>query len=238
LFRHRYIQIKWTGSVKICRPIGDHRIFSQWYRCTSIGRVILRVIIHYEYAWFSLYLHIHWLATRFLVFLCTLLCTLLLIHFSSGRSDKSIADFLKQITFFYLSCMRIEYAAFFVGWTYVLLYQLAGATVMVSWSQYVVHFFEIVLNYNASREIVQSPLMWSETNEKFHTTGQIINLPAIAIVLAISFILFLGIRETSITNLVLVVFKLTGLLIFIFAGCIYIKLDNYHPFFPKNQGKL
>lgn len=129
-----------------------------------------------------------------------------------------------------------EYAAFFIGWSYMVLYQLAASTVVVSWSFQVVQFIDLISDYNASKLIVQSPVAWSDKTESFYVTGQVINLPAIALTLVITFVLIIGIRETANINLGLVVFKVIVLLIFIFAGCVYVKTENYRPFFPPNEG--
>ena len=83
----------------------------------------------------------------------------------------------------------------------MLLNQLAAAAVMVGWSRYVVDFIELISNQNATRWIVQAPVAYSETTETFYSTGQVINLPAIALSIAVTTILILGIRETSTVNL-------------------------------------
>lgn len=119
----------------------------------------------------------------------------------------------------------------------MILYQLAASTVVVLWSSQVVQFIDLISDYNASRLIVQAPVAWSEKTETFFITGQVINIPAIAITLVITFVLIMGIRETASINLGLVIFKIIVLLIFIFAGCVYVKPENYSPFFPSNEGK-
>ena len=105
-----------------------------------------------------------------------------------------------------------------------------------SWSRYLVNFIDLISDHNATRYIVQAPVVWSEATDEFQTTGQVINLPAIGISVAITIVLLSGIRTTSKTNLALVVFKLTVLLIFIFAGSVYVKRENFSPFFPENTG--
>ena len=135
-----------------------------------------------------------------------------------------------------MSSSVLEYPAFIIGWTSTLLYQLAASVVAVRWSHYVVHLINTISNYNASRWIVEAPVAWDKSGSGFYVTGQIINLPSIAIVTFITIILFLGIRETSMVNLVLIIFKVIVLLIFIFAGCVYVNPANYRPFFRPKQG--
>ncbi len=81
-------------------------------------------------------------------------------------------------------------------------------------------------------------MAWSEELNMFYRTGQIINLPAIAITIAVTFVLVIGIRETAIVNLTFVIIKVIILLIFIFACCIHVDRNNYTPFFPPNKGIL
>ncbi len=131
----------------------------------------------------------------------------------------------------------VEYWAWFIGWNYALLYQLAALTVVVDWSKYVVHFIDNVSVYNVTRLLVQAPVAWNETAGLFSATGQAINIPAIAITIAITLLLIYGIRPTAMVILVLVVFKIIILLIFIFPCCKYVDRKNYEPFFPRNRGR-
>jgi APA family basic amino acid/polyamine antiporter len=123
-----------------------------------------------------------------------------------------------------------------MGWLLTLLYQLGASAVVVSWSDYVVHFIDIISDYNITKSLVEAPVGWSEELNMFYRTGQIINLPAIAITIAVTFVLFIGIRETAIVNFIFVIIKVIILLIFFFACCIHVHRKNYTPFFPPNQG--
>jgi APA family basic amino acid/polyamine antiporter len=123
-----------------------------------------------------------------------------------------------------------------IGWLSTLLYQLGASAVVVNWSQHVVHLIELASKSNIPKSVVQAPLGWSEELTTFYRTGQIINLPAVAITIAVTVLLVIGIRETAIINLVFVIIKVIILLIFIFACCIYVDRNNYTPFFPLNQG--
>ncbi|CAF2604017.1 unnamed protein product [Rotaria sp. Silwood2] len=129
-----------------------------------------------------------------------------------------------------------EYLAWFIGWNSALLYLFGVFTVSISWSKHVVLFVDLVSDYNATSMIVQAPLAWDEDAERFYVTGQAINLPAIAITIAITILLIIPTRQMAIFNLVLVVFKIIILLIFIFACCNYVDRKNYKLFFPPNEG--
>ncbi len=106
----------------------------------------------------------------------------------------------------------------------------------VRWSDYVLHLINLISNYNITTSLVEAPVAWSEDSNKFYTTGQVINLPAIAITIAVSFVLIIGIRETAIVNLTFVIIKVIILLIFIIAGSMQVATKNYDPFIPPNRG--
>ena len=124
-----------------------------------------------------------------------------------------------------------------IGWLSILLYQLGASVVVVDWSHYIVHFINLISDYNITTSLVQAPLAWSDASNMFYPTGQVINLPAIVITIVITIVLIIGIRETVILNLILVVMKVTILLIFIFACCVHVDRKNYDPFLPRNEGK-
>lgn len=134
--------------------------------------------------------------------------------------------------------MFLEYVAWIIGWDLVLEYLLAAATVAVGWSGYFIHFIETVSKHNITRAIADAPVSWNEHKESFYATGHVINIPAVCIVIILTLLLLLGIGESAIVNIVIVFVKLTVILLFIFSCCIYIKRENYTPFFPPNEGNI
>ena len=134
--------------------------------------------------------------------------------------------------------MSLEYPAFLIGWVSTLLYLLGNSTVVVHWSQYVTHFIDLVSEYNVTSSLVRAPIVYVKKSNHFEVTNGMLDLPAIAITIAICFVLIIGIRETAIVNLVFVVIKLTILIIFIIAGSIYVDRKNYEPFLPPNAGEM
>ena len=106
----------------------------------------------------------------------------------------------------------------------------------MNWSHYVVHLIDIVSDYNITKSLVEAPIAWDINLGRFYLTGQVINLPSIAITIVIVVVLIIGIRESATFNLVFVVLKIIILLIFIFTCCVHVKRSNYEPFFPSNLG--
>lgn len=129
-----------------------------------------------------------------------------------------------------------ELFAWIIGWDLILEYLFGAATVAVGWSGYVVSFLRdyglVVPAYLSSAPLVHDPqLGWQ-------LTGALINLPAVLIVGAVTTLLTIGIRESSIFNNAIVVLKLSVLLLFIGFGIYYIDPANWRPFIPDNTGEF
>ncbi|CAM3829890.1 amino acid permease [Flavobacterium branchiophilum] len=117
-----------------------------------------------------------------------------------------------------------EFIAWIIGWDLVLEYAVGAATVSISWSRYLTKFldgFGIHLNEN----FTHSPF-----------EGGLINIPAVFIVMLMSFILMRGTKESATVNGIIVMLKVSVVLIFIALGWQYIKPENYTPYIPENKG--
>ena len=119
-----------------------------------------------------------------------------------------------------------ELIAWIIGWDLVLEYAVASSVVAVSWSRYVVSFFK---DWG-----IQLPVQFTAC--PFDQIPGLINIPAMLIIVGISILLMLGIKESANVNAVIVVVKMAVVLTFIFVGAHYIHWDNYHPFIPPNTG--
>ena len=119
-----------------------------------------------------------------------------------------------------------EFVAWIIGWDLILEYAVASAVVAVAWSGYVVEFLK---NFGISfpQQFTACP---------FDPTPGIVNVPAMLIIIGISYLLMIGIKESANVNAVIVVTKLAVVLTFIAVGWHYIKPENHHPFIPPNTG--
>ena len=127
-----------------------------------------------------------------------------------------------------------EWIAWIIGWDLVIEYAIGAATVSISWSAYVVsllHTFHIDL----PARWIAGPFEAVELPDGMAAAGYV-NLPAVLIVLLVSILLMVGMRESARVNAVIVVIKLAVVLVFIGAGWSYINPANYHPFLPPNTG--
>jgi APA family basic amino acid/polyamine antiporter len=128
-----------------------------------------------------------------------------------------------------------EFIAWIIGWDLVLEYLFGAATVAVGWSGYVVSFLAD-LNVKLPEALVNAPFSYDTVDHSWGSTGAFINAPAILIVLVITALLVLGIRESARFNNVIVLLKIGVILIFVLFGLSYIDVDNWQPFVPENQG--
>lgn len=129
-----------------------------------------------------------------------------------------------------------EFLAWIIGWDLILEYLFASSTVAVGWSGYFVSFlndFGIIIPHALSSAPFNHVI-----GQGWEKTGSIINFPAVALVIFITALLVIGIRESSRFNNVIVIVKLTVILLFIGFGISFINVDNWTPFIPENTGKF
>ena len=115
-----------------------------------------------------------------------------------------------------------EVFAWMIGWDLILEYAVGSMTVAVGWSGY---FQRILLGFG-----VQLPT-WM-TASPWAAEGAVINLPAALVVLGITGLLVVGVRESARFNAVMVAIKLAAVLFFIAAGFTFVKPENWSPFMP------
>jgi APA family basic amino acid/polyamine antiporter len=127
-----------------------------------------------------------------------------------------------------------EWLAWIIGWDLVLEYAVGASTVSISWSGYVVSLLHD-FGLNLPAQLVASPFEPLVLADGRVIHGYI-NLPAVFIIVAISLLLMVGIRESARANAVIVVIKLAVVLVFIGLGWMFINRANYTPFIPKNTG--
>ena len=114
-----------------------------------------------------------------------------------------------------------EIFAWIIGWDLILEYALSVSTVAVGWSGYFVSLAHDV-GINLPPAMAAPPL----------------NIPAMVIVLVVSTLLLVGIKESADTNTVLVVIKALVLVVFVVAGAAYVNPANLSPIVPPNAGEF
>jgi len=155
-----------------------------------------------------------------------------------------------------------EIVAWILGWNLLLEYAISNVAVAISWSKYFVDLLEglgihvpefLTMDYLsakrafvAAQEAFQQGLTLSDltinVREGFlaYTSAPVIlgwhfvaNMPALLITIAITYLVYIGIRETKNMNNVLVVLKLAVIAIVIGVGAFYVQVENWTPFAPN-----
>jgi APA family basic amino acid/polyamine antiporter len=136
-----------------------------------------------------------------------------------------------------------EVVAWIIGWDLILEYAVGNVAVAISWGDYfttltrgvgidlpawlTTGYRTALLSSNAD---VQALL---ETAPRIAGVPLLVNVPAFAIVMVITWLLLRGARESSTANNAMVVVKLLALGLFVAVGVMNIDVANYAPFAPN-----
>ncbi len=136
-----------------------------------------------------------------------------------------------------------ELVAWIIGWDLILEYAVGNVAVAVAWSGYFSSFLSAfglafpawaTHGYRAvalSSDPAVQALM--QTAPRIAGIPVLLNIPAFAIVMAITWLLLRGVRESVRVNNVMVVIKLLVLGLFVVIGAMHIDTSNYVPFAPN-----
>jgi len=117
-----------------------------------------------------------------------------------------------------------EIIAWMIGWDLLLEYGLATSAVSVGWSGY---FQSLVAGFG-----LHLPVAITAAPGAVPGVQTLVNLPAILIMLAITWVVSYGVRESARLNNVMVAIKITVVLLFIAVGVWHVKPANWQPFAP------
>ena len=135
-----------------------------------------------------------------------------------------------------------EIVAWIIGWDLILEYAVGNVAVAISWGDYFKTLTGGLITLPAWLTTgYRTALLSSDARihglieSAPHVAGIpiLINVPAFAIVMAITWLLLRGVRESARANNIMVVVKLLALALFIAAGMTKINPANYHPFAPN-----
>jgi amino acid transporter len=111
-----------------------------------------------------------------------------------------------------------ELIAWIIGWDLILEYAMSAATVASAWSEYLNKFLQVTLGVKIPEYLCNDP---------FSTHGAIVNLPAMVILAICTIILVVGIRESAMSNTLMVVVKLGVVLFVIVVGIPFVDPANW-----------
>jgi APA family basic amino acid/polyamine antiporter len=140
-----------------------------------------------------------------------------------------------------------ELIAWIIGWDLVLEYAAGAATVGVGWSGHFVSLMGL-FGITIPPHLAASPTQWCTDGQVaagamgcahagLNFTGALINLPAVFIVVLMSTVLVIGIKESATVNNFIVILKVTIILLIVAVGLGHITPENYKPFIPPNTGE-
>jgi APA family basic amino acid/polyamine antiporter len=117
-----------------------------------------------------------------------------------------------------------EVVAWIIGWDLILEYGVSVAGIAVGWGGNLNAFLDAAFGYQLPDAIAKSP-----------SEGGVFNLPAVFVVLAITFLLVRGVTESARVNLIMVGIKLAVLVFFIVVAFANFSTHNFQPFAPAGH---
>ena len=159
-----------------------------------------------------------------------------------------------------------ELAAWIIGWALIMEYAVGNIVVAISWSDYFTGLLDSVgwhlprwltmgtqsayAGYAAVLSLMQAgqPLAaaspaqldayyaWTQAPELGGGLRLAVDLPAFAITVAITALVYVGIKESKNASNLLVALKLAVVAVVIAVGAFYVKPENWHPFAPHGIG--
>jgi basic amino acid/polyamine antiporter, APA family len=136
-----------------------------------------------------------------------------------------------------------EFVAWIIGWDLILEYAVGNIAVAIAWSGY---FSSLLSGFGISLPahlthgyrtalLSSDPAVHGLLQSAPQVAGipVLLNIPAALIVLAITWLLYIGVRESVRANNVMVVVKLLVLGVFVVLGGMHIDPANYKPFAPN-----
>jgi len=160
-----------------------------------------------------------------------------------------------------------EIIAWIIGWALIMEYAIGNITVAISWSDYFTGLLEsggihlpqwVQMDYltasngfkdatalmqggksfeNLSEGLQAAYTAWttSPTLGSFHLVA---DLPALLIIIVITYLVYRGMKESRNASNLMVVVKLCIILLVIAVGIFYVDTANWHPFAPNGVGGI
>ena len=119
-----------------------------------------------------------------------------------------------------------ELVAWIIGWDLILEYAVGAIAVAIGWSGYAVSLARD-FGVTIPPEFASSPLVYDSGRHAWSATGAIINAPAVVIVVVITWLLVIGIRESARFNNVIVAVKLAVIFLFILFAAPHFSTANW-----------
>lgn len=136
-----------------------------------------------------------------------------------------------------------ELLAWIIGWDLILEYAVGNVAVAIAWGGY---FTSLVSGFGIEfpawlthgyRDVAHSadPAIRGLLESAPHIGSMpiLVNVPAFAIVMLVTWLLVIGVKESARANAVMVAIKLAVLALFVIVGAMHVNPENYKPFAPN-----
>jgi APA family basic amino acid/polyamine antiporter len=120
-----------------------------------------------------------------------------------------------------------EIFAWIIGWDLILEYAVSNMAVAVGFSAYFNDILDSFFGFHLPKALSGPMIAGGEF------TGSWFNLPALIILLVLTYILVLGVRESAETNNIMVMVKVLAILVFVIGAARAVRPEHWHPFMPN-----
>ncbi len=123
-----------------------------------------------------------------------------------------------------------EVIAWTIGWDLMLEYLVAASAVASGWSSTFIGLLQSA-GVKLPKAMILPPIAINPQG-KVVLSGGVIDVPAVAITMLITWILFIGIKESAKINNIIVALKIAVIVLFIFLGVRHVNLAHLTPMMP------
>ncbi len=176
-----------------------------------------------------------------------LVVSFLLLGFACALAGLCYAELASMIpqagsAYAYSYATLGEIVAWIIGWDLILEYAVGNVAVAISWGDYFKTLTGGLFGVPAwlttgyrTALLSADPAVHGLLQSAPHigAIAILVNIPAAVIVLLITWLLMMGVRESARANNIMVAVKLVVLALFVIVGLMHINPQNYHPFAPN-----
>jgi len=120
-----------------------------------------------------------------------------------------------------------ELIAWIIGWDLILEYAVSNMAVAVGFSAYLNDILDNVFHWHLPAKFAGPPFIEGQA------TGAWFNISALVILLILTYVLVIGVRESAGANNAMVLIKIAAILIFVIGAARAVNTANWHPFVPN-----
>jgi APA family basic amino acid/polyamine antiporter len=185
----------------------------------------------------------------------SLMLSFLLAGFGCGMAALCYSELASMVpvagsAYTYAYATLGQLIAWIIGWDLILEYAIGSAAVAVGWSNYLDAMLQSLFGVGLDPRFKSSPWDFDLKTSTFffnrvamtYSDGSVasvipwFNLPGALIVLAITVVLVIGIRESARFNATMVILNVAIIVFVVSVGIAYVRPGNWTPFFHKKEG--